>query len=248
MVDIHAHILPGIDDGSRDMEESLEMARLAAESGVRTMIATPHCNLGGSMDNYYSSSWQRLFDRTAAAIRAEGIPLTLLAGMEVFATFDLPALLREGKILTLNRSPYLLVEFDFEEEEGFARAILEKLVALGLIPVIAHGERYRFMQDMPELADYFLQMGCRIQVNRGSFQGRFGPDAEGTAYELMDRQQIWAVASDAHGAFRRTPVLEEIRQELLATYPRQQVHALFETNPGILCDGQSNPGRQRRES
>lgn len=243
MIDIHTHILPGIDDGSQDMEESLEMARMAAESGVRTMIATPHCNLGGSMDNYYNSSWQRLFDRTAAAIRAEGIPLTLLAGMEVFATFDLPSLLREGKLLTLNRSPYLLVEFDFEEEDDFARAILEKLVDMRLIPVIAHGERYHFMQDMPELAGLFREMGCRIQVNRGSFQGRFGPDAERTAYELMDRQQIWAVASDAHGALRRTPVLDEVRQELLASYPRQQVHALFDTNPKILCDGQKNPGR-----
>ena len=225
MIDIHTHILPGIDDGSQDIEESLEMARMAAECGVRTMIATPHCNLGGSMDNYYNSSWQRLFDRTAAAIRAEGIPLTLLAGMEVFATFDLPSLLREGKLLTLNRSSYLLVEFDFEEEEGFARAILEKLVDMRLIPVIAHGERYHFMQDMPELAELFRKMGCRIQVNRGSFQGRFGPDAERTAYELMDRQQIWAVASDAHGALRRTPVLDEVRQELLDSYPRQQVHA-----------------------
>lgn len=243
MIDIHTHILPGIDDGSQDIEESLEMARMAAECGVRTMIATPHCNLGGSMDNYYNSSWQRIFDRTAAAIRAEGIPLTLLAGMEVFATFDLPSLLREGKLLTLNRSSYLLVEFDFEEEEGFARAILEKLVDMRLIPVIAHGERYHFMQDMPELAELFRKMGCRIQVNRGSFQGRFGPDAERTAYELMDRQQIWAVASDAHGALRRTPVLDEVRQELLDSYPRQQVHALFDTNPRILCDAQKSPGR-----
>ncbi len=243
MIDIHTHILPGIDDGSQDMEESLEMARMAAECGVGTMIATPHCNLGGSMDNYYNSSWQRVFDRTAAAIRAEGIPLTLLAGMEVFATFDLPSLLREGRILTLNRSSYLLVEFDFEEEEGFVRAILEKLVDMRLIPVIAHGERYHFMQDMPELADLFRKMGCHIQVNRGSFQGRFGPDAERTAYELMDRQQIWAVASDAHGALRRTPVLDEVRQELLDSYPRQQVHALFTTNPRILCDAQKSPGR-----
>ena len=231
MVDIHTHILPGIDDGSGNMEESLEMARMAAEGGVGTMIATPHCNLGGGMDNYYNSSWQRLFDRTVAAIRGEGIPLTLLPGMEVFATFDLPSLLREGKILTLNRSPYLLVEFDFEEEDDFARAILEGLVEMGVVPVIAHAERYHFVQDMPEIAELFLNMGCRIQVNRGSFQGRFGSKAEQTAYELMDRGRIWAVASDAHGARRRTPVLDEVYEELLTSYSRQQVRPLFDSNP-----------------
>ena len=116
MIDLHSHILPEQDDGAQSLRDSLEMARMAVESGVTAMVATPHCNIPGVYDNYYDTKFEENYQRVCNALEAEGIPLQLLCGMEVFATPDLPEMLAEGKLLTLNNSRYLLVEFPFEED------------------------------------------------------------------------------------------------------------------------------------
>lgn len=112
MVDIHCHILPGVDDGAPSMEDSLEMARMAADSGVTDIIATPHCNLpGNGPKNYRSASLRAAFSRLQQALDAEGIPLRIHPGAEVFCTPELPRLLDQRQLQTLGGSRYLLVEF-----------------------------------------------------------------------------------------------------------------------------------------
>ena len=115
MIDIHTHILPGVDDGSPRTAESLEMLRLAAASGVETVIATPHSNLPGVYANYNGEWLQASFDRLIRRAEEEEIPVRILRGMEVYATEDLPQLLEAGRVLTLNDSRYVLMEFDFHE-------------------------------------------------------------------------------------------------------------------------------------
>ena len=110
MIDLHTHILPGLDDGAPDLETSVLMAAVAAESGVTHLVATPHSNQRGAFENYASPALQVRFDCLRAAVREAGIPLELSLGMEIFGTGDVPKLLREGRLLTINGGRYLLIE------------------------------------------------------------------------------------------------------------------------------------------
>lgn len=236
MIDIHSHILPGIDDGARDIYDTLDMAAMAVESGVTKMIATPHCNLLGRHDLYFAREYKEAYQYAAEALEREQIPLKLYPGMEVFVTSNLPELLAEGRIMTLNESRYLLVEFDFEEDEDYASVMLEKILKMKAVPVVAHAERYLFVQEHPEIAKEWHKRGIPIQVNKGSYFGRFGRRAARTAEYLTDRYLVTAVASDAHSPEWRTPYMEDVYSELLEEYPRGYIRALFEENPRCILE------------
>ena len=171
MIDIHAHILPGIDDGAEDMYDTLEMARMAADSGVNRIIATPHCNIPGMYGNYFGREYIDRYESVVRAVRKEKIPIEILPGMEVFSTEDLPELIVNHKIMPLNQSRYILMEFAFDEDPEFAEAILKRVKEVGARPVIAHAERYEFIQDYPQIAYRWFRKGYVIQANKGSFLG-----------------------------------------------------------------------------
>lgn len=136
MIDLHTHILPGVDDGAPDLETSVLMAAVAAESGVTHLVATPHSNQRGAFENYASPALQVRFDCLCAAVREAGIPLELSLGMEIFGTGDVPKLLREGRLLTINGGRYLLIEFGFHEDPLRIERLLDQLLAAGYWPVV----------------------------------------------------------------------------------------------------------------
>lgn len=235
MIDIHAHILPGIDDGAQDICDTLEMAAMAAECGVTAIVATPHCNIPGVCKNYFGEEYQSVFYAAKRAISEEGISLELYPGMEVFATYDLPKLLTDGKIMPINGSHYVLMEFSFDEDPEFADRLLEEVCETGAKPVIAHVERYRFVQDYPWIIENWRKKGYGIQVNKGSFLGRFGKNAEVTAQLLLEQDRISVVASDAHGAYRRTPCLLDAYDVLSEKVSEEMLKKLFYGNPARIC-------------
>lgn len=163
MIDIHAHILPGIDDGAEDMYDTLEMARMAADSGVDRIIATPHCNIPGMYGNYFGKEYIDRYESVVRAVRKEKIPIEILPGMEVFSTEDLPELIVNHKIMPLNQSRYILMEFAFDEDPEFADSILKRVEEVGARPVIAHAERYEFIQDYPQIAYRWFRKGKENQ-------------------------------------------------------------------------------------
>ena len=238
MIDIHTHILPGIDDGAQDIYDSIEMAALAYENGTRVIVATPHCNIPGLYDNYFGKEYTRLFQYTKKVLRKEVPGITLLAGMEAFTTEAVPRLLTEGKIFPINRTRYVLMEFDFREDPGFADRMLEQVRQVKGIPVVAHAERYEFVQDDPEIVYRWKQSGCEIQVNKGSFMGRFGRHAREAAYALLNHNLVSVIASDAHSPIRRTTCMADAYDELLGGYPREYLDVLFDTNPQRICNGE----------
>lgn len=238
MVDIHAHILPGIDDGARDIYDTLEMAAIAADSGVTSIVATPHCNIPGYFDNYFGEAYTEVFRRAQEAIHREGIPVELLPGMEVFATPDLPDLIVDRKIMPLNQSRYILMEFDFEEDPGFASDLLRRVKEVGAKPVIAHVERYEFVQDDPQIIYEWRKRGYIIQANKGSFLGSFGRHAQHTVYRLLRHNLISVVASDAHSPYKRTPYLLEAYEKVCEEYPKKKAEHLFTNNPQNICNNQ----------
>ena len=235
MIDLHSHILPGLDDGARDMNAAFHMAALAVRSGVGTMVVTPHCLHGGAMEV------RSALTRLRKTLHNFGIPLRLCEGMEIFGTPETAALLKAGKLLTLNRSRYPLIEFGFESDGTGETAVLEDLIRAGYTPLVAHPERYQYVQEDPEFINLWKKMGCAFQINRGSLLGRFGEGPRAMAWELAGRGFATAVASDAHAATFRTPWLGDVRELLLEALPPTAAAWLLEENPRRIINNEELP-------
>lgn len=237
MIDIHSHVLPGIDDGADSMETALEMLAMAADSGVDTLVTTPHCNIPGEFDNYVSEELKELWQRLESETRRARIPVRLCQGMEIFATRELPELLSGGRAWTLNHTNYFLTEFSFGEDPGFCWDILQECRSRGFHPIIAHPERYYFVQDDPQIAYEWCRAGYGLQINKGSLLGRFGRQARITADLLTEHGLVACVASDAHSAFQRTTDMGEVREYLTEAYGERYAHLFLEENPQRILSG-----------
>lgn len=237
MIDIHTHILPGIDDGSEDLDMSLDMVFMARESGVNTIVTTNHCNIPGVYDNYVSEELGDLWNKLDRELKNARADVTLLKGMEIFATPELPYLLESKRVWTLNDTRYFLMEFSFEEDARFAYEVLDECVRRGFKPIIAHPERYYFLQRDPQIAYDWYVKGYGLQVNKGSLLGRFGRNEKQTADSLMRHGLVTAVASDAHRPYVRTPDFREVRRYLLEEYGREYTYMVTEDNPGRILRG-----------
>lgn len=231
MIDLHTHILPGIDDGSPDFKSSLAMAKLAAQGGTRYLTATPHCNQAGRFENFYSPKLRHLFLDLKYAIRENQIPLELLLGMEIYASDDMEEKIRDGRLIGINRSRYYLVEFSFDEEPGQIRDYLKSIFRAGGIPLIAHPERYYCVQDDASLLYEWLQMGCLSQINKGSIFDRCGTAAGVSARELLRLGLVTCMASDAHSPSVRTPSMARSRAWVAAAMGREVAELLTRENP-----------------
>ena len=235
MIDLHSHILPGLDDGARDMQEALKMAAMAADSGVTAMTVTPHC-VQGDVRGVYAA-----FERLRRQLRQARIPLELYMGMEIFGTPETAELLRQEKLVTLNGSRYPLIEFGFHTDGEEETEILKSVIRAGYRPVVAHPERYEYVQRDPELINLWYKMGCLLQINRGSLLGRFGPDAREMALELVDRGFATVIASDAHSASMRTPWMADVRRMLRELFPASAARYLLRENPRKILNDEVLP-------
>lgn len=231
MIDIHVHMLPGVDDGSYDMETSLSMANMAVDAGTTKLILTPHCNQSGRFENYVSGDLLFRMDELKNEIAKAGIPLELGCGMEIFCTREVPRLLKEGKLLTLNGSRYVLVEFAFGMEAFRIERMVYSILDSGYVPVIAHAERYLDLQDRPELIDDWMDDGVGIQINKGSFLGRFGRGAYECSHMLLQNGLVSCIASDAHGVDSRTTDMSPIHEFLSTEYSEALAEHLLTNNP-----------------
>lgn len=238
MIDIHAHILPGLDDGSQNLEISLEMAVQAVKGGVDRMVMTPHCNIPDMFDNYNDENrlWYRM-QTFRRQVKEAGIPLTLYTGMEVFGTPEVPSHLEKGRLLTINDTKYLLIEFPFFGSPYYATDILSEICHMHYAPIVAHPERYEYVQNDPELVDFWIRMGCGIQVNKGSLLGRFGRAAYYTGIRLLEEGMVSCIASDAHHSEWRTTFMDEVRMMISREYGESYADFLTRLNPERILEG-----------
>ena len=235
MIDLHSHILPELDDGSQSLEESLAMARMAVQSGVTVMVATPHCMDDRAQQVY--AAWRLLRE----ALRDTEILLKLYLGMEIFGTADTVRLLRAGRLFPLNGSQYPLIEFSFRSTGEEETQILYQVLRAGYRPLVAHPERYGYVRENPELINLWTKMGCLLQINRGSLLGRFGPGAQRMAAELVERGFVTAVATDAHSPRVRTPWMKDIQTLLSQEYSPQLARKLLLQNPQHILRNEPLP-------
>lgn len=240
MVDIHCHILPFVDDGADNMDDALEMARMAVDSGVDTIIATPHCNLPNMQErNYKSAQLAQHFLQLHDTVKQAGIPLSIYPGAEVLCTPEIPELLQGGKLVTLAGTQYLLVEFFFDETLAYMDEMLQAIARQGIIPVIAHPERYDAVQDAPYVIERWFADGYIVQVNKGSILGRLGRHAAATADWILSRGLAHVVASDAHSSAVRTTHMAQLRDYLESHYSIGYAYILLEDNPRRILQGKA---------
>lgn len=231
MIDLHAHILPGLDDGAQRLEESIEMARMAEENGVTDLVATPHSNQRGRFENDDPAQLRVELNQLRAVLKAEGIPLHVHLGMEILASSDWKERVEQGELIPLANSRYYLVEFLFGEEPEVIEDRLEQLLEVGVVPLIAHPERYYCVQEYPTFVYYWLQMGCRTQINKGSVLGRFGRKAEMAAQELLRFDLATCMATDAHSPYQRTTYLLDAYDAVAEQYGEEKAHQLTMEHP-----------------
>lgn len=236
MTDIHCHIMFGVDDGSGSVEESVKMSALAYSGGTRRIIATPHCNIPDSYRNHWDED---MFDKLKAVNHANekaGVNVKIYPGNEIFCAGRFITLLKSGKLRTLNDSRYALVEFDFEEYSLSAYMKLSQLVSEGYVPVVAHPERYEFVCEDPEAAARMKDIGCLLQVNKGSLKGSFGYDARRAALAMLDERLADFVASDGHSPYMRTPYLADAEEFISEEFSPDYAKLLLEYNPGAVVE------------
>ncbi len=234
MVDIHCHILPGLDDGADNIEESIRMARLAVDGGTQVIVVTPHSNIPDSFQNYFGKTYAEVFKEFRLRLRAENIPLKILPGHEIFATGNFIELIKKKRLLTLNDSDYPLVEFAFTEPAGSVYSKLQLLLAEGFTPIVAHPERYAFVAEDDSAPFRLKNMGCLLQINKGSLKGAFGKNAYVASSNMISYELADFIASDAHSPYMRTPFLADALEMLSEIHSPEYAERLLVRNPALV--------------
>jgi len=236
MVDIHCHLLPGLDDGPETMEESLEMAEMALSDGITHIAATPHSNDVYPFDSERSQALCReLAERM-------GGRLNLTTGCDFHLSYEnVEAATACPARFALNQKHYLLLEFADFSLPAFLDRALERLQAAGLKLIVTHPERNPLVRAAPERLRGWIDSGCSVQITALSLAGRFGPAAERAALGYLDRNWVHFVASDAHNVRGRPPRLRTAYDLVAARRGPQVARALFQDNPLAAWQGERLP-------
>lgn len=207
MIDIHSHIIPGIDDGSKDMEMTLEMLRNAERDGTKEIVATPHYLL-----EYGEATFKEvklLVEEINSLVKKEGIDIKIYPGQEVYFTENIIENYMEGNIGTINDSRYMLIEFSMHRFDENIFDILYELQVRNIVPIIAHPERYKPFREQPSLINDFIDEGYLFQMNAGSIEGKFGESVKKTASLFLENHIYNFIGSDAHDINNRTTGLQK---------------------------------------
>ena len=233
MIDLHCHLLPGIDDGSPDLETSLEMARIAVADGIVTTACTPHI-YPGVYDNTGDGIRQAIA-RLQTTLDTNLIPLKLVAGADAHLAPELPAKLRSGEAPSLAGSRYFLLEPPHHVAPPRFADFVFNVLASGFVPLITHPERLSWIEEHYATFCSLVDQGAWLQVTAGSLTGRFGSRPKYWGERLLDEGRVHVLATDSHGVKRRPPLLAEGRAVAERLVGLEESWHLVRTRPaGIL--------------
>jgi protein-tyrosine phosphatase len=241
MIDIHCHLLPGVDDGPAEESTSLAMCRLAAEHGTTDLVATPHAN---SRYTYSPERNQEMLQRLQEAL---GPAPRLHPGCDFRLTYDnITAALAEPKRFTIAGGPYLLVEFSDQVISKGTSEVFARLRELGVAPVITHPERNPVLREHHSRLAVWVQRGCLIQVTGQSLLGGFGERSRDAAIALLNARLVHVIASDGHDLEKRPPVLSDSFAFVVDRWGEETAQRLFVANPQAILEGRAvETGRPR---
>ena len=236
MVDIHSHILPGLDDGSKSLEESVEMLKMAVAAGTTDIVATPHANSEFAFQPDLIA--QKLAELTAAV----GQSIRIYTGCDFHLQYEnIQDALEHPTKYTINHKNYLLVEFSDLIIFNTTADIFYQLRNAGMVPIVTHPERNWLLQKRFEAISEWVAEGACLQITGQSFLGRFGRHAREYAEKLMKAGLVHFVASDAHGTKDRTTELREAFEYVSHKYGQDRAEQLFVTNPRAAIAGEALP-------
>lgn len=240
MIDIHSHILPGIDDGARNLEDALEMARIAVSGGTTTMFTTPH------VSNMKELTHTRLLTEKIAALQQEidrrQIALTLIQGAEVYPIDGILQFLEEGYPLTLGvNGKFILLDMPLMALPNCLDSLVFSLQAHGYHVIMAHPERVGPIQQTPQVLEEMVQHGLLLQITASSLLGRNGKEADNCAFKLLQQQWVHFIASDCHTSTARRPGLSRAAQEIIDEFGTELAEKLFEQNGNRIINGETVP-------
>jgi protein-tyrosine phosphatase len=237
MVDIHCHILPNVDDGSRSWEMTAEMCRIAADDGIRHIVATPHCNHKFAYDRpRYEDMLLQL--REAALGRVE-----FSIGCDFHFSYEnITDALKNPTRYTVNGTRYLLIEFSDYGIPPDTKNHIFAMTSRGLVPIITHPERNPLLVRRPEGILELIDAGALVQLTANSITGFWGTKAQSVSKWLLERDAVHVVASDAHDSRHRRPVLSEARLSLTKLVGDDVAEDLVLNNPQAIIDGRPLPG------
>ncbi|MEK4870704.1 tyrosine-protein phosphatase [Niallia sp. FSL W8-1348] len=233
MIDIHSHILPGIDDGAQTIEDSIKMAKAAVNEGITTIIATPH-HKNNQFNNLKSSILTKVNDLNTV-LKQENIPLTVLPGQEVRIYGEVIEDYYKEEILTLNHTKYLFIEFPSSSVPRYAERLLYELQTEGIIPIIVHPERNKELQEKPDILYQFVKNGALTQVTASSVAGYFGKNVKKFSEQLIEYNLTHFIASDAHNIHNRGFKMVESLDIIEENFGVDYIY-LFKENAELLLE------------
>ena len=238
MIDLHVHILPGLDDGAKDLDESLEMCRAAVRDGITTIVATPHTGDG----NYDNSR-----DRVLAAVGeltdylpSQGIRLTILPGADIHVHERLDALINNRETLTVNDTMrYVMVEFPRHVIPPNHIEWMFRMTLAGFTPILTHPERNTAIHQKTGFVREWVEKGGLVQLTAMSLTGEFDQEAKECSEELLKYNLVHVIASDAHSAVRRPPVLSKAAERAASLVGPDYARKLVEDYPAAIIAGKT---------
>jgi protein-tyrosine phosphatase len=237
MIDIHSHILPGIDDGAKTLEDSMDMARKAVSEGIHTIIATPH-HKNGKYNNKKSDILP-IVEEVKNRLKDEKIPLEVLPGQECRIYGEILEDYRKGSVTPLNLvSQYLFIEFPSNSVPRYADKLLYDIQVEGLTPVIVHPERNAELIERPDKLYRLVKNGAVTQLTASSLTGYFGKNIQKFSQQMIEANLTHFIASDAHNIHNRSFKMEEAMDYIEKKYGIDTVY-YFTENAEVLVDGKT---------
>lgn len=233
-VDIHSHILYGIDDGSKSLEESKEIIKQHIEMGFKDIVVTPHYI---ENSDYITNNEEK--EKILKTLKKEFNDINIYLGNEVFINNNIEELLNNNEISTINGSKYLLIELPLHNKIKNATDIIYELRIKGIIPIIAHPERYEFVQKNPDSVDELIEEGAILQSNYGSIIGVYGDHAKKTMKKLLKKNVISVLATDIHFPNNKIYLnMDTIRKKLTKIISEEKLKELTILNPKKIINNE----------
>jgi len=234
MIDIHCHILPGVDDGADTPDTSLMMAAMAVDDHERALIATPHLMWDRNFSNETIAKIQKVYAEFCESLKKANLPIVCRLGAEVLCAEVGEVMIRRGLFPRIAGTSFSLVEFYFDESPAKMNACLREISASGITPVVAHPERYSALQKQKKLLEQWSEQGYYLQVNKGSIYGQFGKKAKKTAEWMLENRVADLWATDAHNVNGRTTRSAAAIKDLKARYGEDYTKLITDINPYLL--------------
>ncbi len=236
MIDIHTHILPSVDDGPKTIKESIELCKIAANDGIKTIVATPH-----SKDGVYEAKSDETLRKVKdlnIKLKKIQLDLEILPGAEVHINERLVKDIESGEVLTINNGrKFLLLELPFVFIPPVTDKLISNLRSIGIVSIISHAERIAKFQKTPEILDQLVKSGTLIQITAQSLTGDFGSRERKCAEWLLKHEMVHFIASDVHSLTGRPPILSKALERAAEIIGEEKARALVSHNPEQIING-----------